>query len=456
MSFLSCIKFWAAAAVTVASASTFAASALGSNSGIMWGINSHDLGEGDHVNLAQNFQRAASLGVKHYRSDFYDPAKDQYLLLRNMLAAAKPYGIVITPVLVGHLQSNENASYSSGYNLAKGFAQNFPEISVFELSNEINGQIRDPDTDGSLPSDWTTQPAYASVRGFIRGMTDGLKAGNPKARAAFGDAGGCNYGLLQALWKDGVRWDITVFHPYDFWGDLDNRGTTRTHCRGGDNMAQKHADFGKPLWLTEFNYTPAVKKGDKAGQGSGLVRMMTSFNALAKKYDIEAADIYELYDEPGKEGAEAHFGVFTNTGAATAASQAVKNYLSLNPSAVYDLAISVQTPASSESFSSFALNAGGTLAISKLGMFLAMQADGNLVLYQTATGQPLWHSATGGMNCGDCMMTFQGDGNLVLYQRGTPYWTSESYGNSNSVLVINNVAPYVTIKSGNSVVWSGY
>ena len=63
---------------------------------------------------------------------------------------------------------------------------------------------------------------------------------------------------------------------------------------------------------------------------------------------------------------------------------------------------------------------------------LTMQADGNLVLYDSQN-QPLWASNTDGMAVQKCSM--QNDGNLVLYLfDGRPVWASNTDGKPGAFL----------------------
>lgn len=56
----------------------------------------------------------------------------------------------------------------------------------------------------------------------------------------------------------------------------------------------------------------------------------------------------------------------------------------------------------------------------QFGSFLAMQTDGNLVEYNSAS-QPLWWTSTAGYP--GAFMNVQDDGNLVVYSAGsTPLW----------------------------------
>lgn len=314
----------------------------GTNQGIMWGVNAHPIQSLSGVSVyattafSKQMQQLTSLGLRHYRMDLYGPSNDQYGVLTNVVAAAAPFGVVVTPALISKVGTSEDDSYQIGYAMGLGYSKKFSsDIHIWELGNEENGSIMDGFDDGSDPQTFKSKPGYPLKRGKLRGLIDGVRAGDPSAKVAVGDAGGCNYGFTQALWDDGLRWDITLFHPYDFWGAIDNRGSTGVHCAQGDNMLAKHAVFGKPIWLTEFNWTPPIKSGDKVAMGTGIINMMTNFNRLAQQYDIEEADVYELYDEVAGVGAEAHFGIFDGATAPTSASVKIENYLMAHPSFVY-------------------------------------------------------------------------------------------------------------------------
>jgi len=69
----------------------------------------------------------------------------------------------------------------------------------------------------------------------------------------------------------------------------------------------------------------------------------------------------------------------------------------------------------------WASNTGGTGGAN----YLAMQTDGNLVVYQSG-GHPVWASNTGGTGN---YLAMQSDGNLVVYQPGGhPLWASNTGG----------------------------
>lgn len=88
---------------------------------------------------------------------------------------------------------------------------------------------------------------------------------------------------------------------------------------------------------------------------------------------------------------------------------------------------------------------------------LAMQGDGNLVLYKDTTA--LWHTYTNGQTGN--WAAFQDDGNFVLYSAwDTPIWSSETHGNAGATLAVQDDGNLVVYSSGGWPLWntgtSGY
>ncbi len=81
--------------------------------------------------------------------------------------------------------------------------------------------------------------------------------------------------------------------------------------------------------------------------------------------------------------------------------------------------------------------------------YLAMQTDGNLVLYKRNAG-PLWASHTDGSGADRAIM--QTDGNLVVYKGGTPKWASgTSYAGSELLVQTDG---NLVIYGGGSARWA--
>jgi RHS repeat-associated protein len=84
---------------------------------------------------------------------------------------------------------------------------------------------------------------------------------------------------------------------------------------------------------------------------------------------------------------------------------------------------------------------------------LAMQADGNLVVYGVATGKALWATGTNG-NAG-AYAQFGTDGNLHIYSStGSSLWTSGLAATTGSVLELQNDANLVIYNSAGTALWS--
>jgi len=82
---------------------------------------------------------------------------------------------------------------------------------------------------------------------------------------------------------------------------------------------------------------------------------------------------------------------------------------------------------------------------------LALQTDGNLVLYNDSS--PEWHANTGGTRANQLIM--QSDGNLVLYSAtNAPLWASGTVGNSGARAVLQSDGNFVIYGSGNTPLWA--
>jgi hypothetical protein len=81
------------------------------------------------------------------------------------------------------------------------------------------------------------------------------------------------------------------------------------------------------------------------------------------------------------------------------------------------------------------------------------QSDGNLVLYRTAGGKPLWASNTANRRRGHVIQ--QTDGNLVIYDpSGKPIWASGTSRHPGSRLVVQNDGNVVIYAPGGKPVWA--
>lgn len=198
-------------------------------------------------------------------------------------------------------------NYRRGYNHGFKEAQNYTgRIKYYEASNELDNWTKMVG-DGSHKLMYNPF-RYVRAREFLRGLVDGIHAGDKEARVLIDNAGWCHYGFLKALWADGVRWDITAFHWYSDQGSIERAG-----CQSA-NIAEIHASFGKPIWITEYNYRPKKDGYDQEEAGKWISAFINQVKTIAPKYNIQAAFIYELFDEPDEGGSEKHYGIIKEDG----------------------------------------------------------------------------------------------------------------------------------------------
>lgn len=306
---------------------------IGSNEGIMWGVNGHPVQGGPYTSIsyAQQMSDLVSAGLKNYRMDLYNTS--QASTLSKVITAASAAGIQVLPILIPSplSYSSEAAAYAASYTMGKTYAAEFAtSVQVWELGNEYDGLIT-ISGDGSNISQYN-QAQFALVLGTIQGLLDGIHAGNPNSKGIVDTEGVCHYGFTDGLWADGVHWDITGEHWYSLAGNITDMVG---FCTAGplNKIALLQSHYGKPIWITEFGYNS--NPSNKTAMASWLTTTMTQWNEIAQTYDLESAQIYELFDQSSQSGIEAHFGIMSGKGSANAAYTAAEKFLKTDPSVVY-------------------------------------------------------------------------------------------------------------------------
>lgn len=99
------------------------------------------------------------------------------------------------------------------------------------------------------------------------------------------------------------------------------------------------------------------------------------------------------------------------------------------------------------------LGTGEELTSNNSRVRLVMQGDGNLVLYRTDDGAPLWSSDTWQQPGTHAVM--QGDGNFVLYTaEEKPLWATHTDGNPGSWIVLQDDGNLVLYSAANLALWA--
>lgn len=265
---------------------------------LIWGVNGHPFTAYPGIGFKQQLDYVEDLGMSSYRvnvsSITHAPA------LRRLVDLASPRGIDILPVLTPGLDL-DNSSPEQLYKWAHAFAVYLvsrfkDDIRVWELGNELenyaiiqpcetrdNGEPYNCEwgpAGGVSPLDYFG-PRWAKASAVLKGLSDGTTSVDPKIRKAIGTAGWGHVGAFERMRQDGIEWDISVWHMYG---------------EDPEWAFKKLAEYGKPIWVTEFNH-PSGSQHGVVDQAKGLKRWMQRLRELEDAYNVEAAHIYELLDE---------------------------------------------------------------------------------------------------------------------------------------------------------------
>ncbi|WP_250519269.1 lipopolysaccharide biosynthesis protein [Caballeronia sp. NCTM1] len=321
-------------ASTTAAASRKAAAAT-TTSTIFYGANGHNNEGGayDISSPAVQLSQLQDLGVKLYRNEVYNQSSANKLAgIAKTMAAG---GVTVYPVMLMSIDFNtETDAYNAGYQLGVWTATAY-KYPYYEVSNELDAMTIYNNVDGVYPQQFDNAK-FQIARGVIRGMIAGVKSVDTNGKIIMGGGTWMHYAVDQMLaagtQPDGttghpvVNWDITAWHWYSDMGDITNAcGGTGCH-----DVLGTLQQFGKPIWLNEYGVRPWY--GSDQQIASYLVgnKMMAQFVALASKYNIQAIQTYQLYDDPA--GGEGAYGLLKNDGKTQKASYtAFKNFVAANP-----------------------------------------------------------------------------------------------------------------------------
>lgn len=104
-------------------------------------------------------------------------------------------------------------------------------------------------------------------------------------------------------------------------------------------------------------------------------------------------------------------------------------------------------------FANDTLASGQTILSASNGYKTVMQADGNLVTYNSS-GSAIWNSGTFGHS--GARLVMQGDSNLVIYNTSnTPVWTSNTFGHTGAYVIMQDDGRFVVYR-GKTPVWSSW
>lgn len=302
----------------------------GPSTALTWGVNGHPFWAYSGVTESNQMSLVSMTGLRSYRIGMWDTWD------AGALADAKRFfdmestkNVKIVPLLNLHpeIYASNTATYDAGFAYGQTFSSTYPGR-LWECGNEYDNECIENGASGALPTDYD-DTLYARMSAAIRGMIDGVRAGDPTARVGVGNAGWHHYGFQRRLWAEGVRWDVSIAHWYSDQGSITSVGGG-----GVNHLAILRDEFGKPIYVTEVNARP-LSMASRQAEATWLVNLMAEWNAFASTYDLRVAHIYELLDEPelaANDPPEAIYGLYTETGVIKTMGTDVKAFLTANPS----------------------------------------------------------------------------------------------------------------------------
>jgi hypothetical protein len=267
---------------------------------LLWGVNGHPFTAYPGITIQQQLDYVRDLGMRSYRVNISDASRASDLA--KLVAEGKARGIEILPVItpsgIDLKTDTPEDLYAKSFRIAVALVSQFKnDIRTWELGNELENyaiikpcEMRD---DGvQYPCAWGPAggvgpleyygPRWAKVSAVLKGLSDGTISVDPTIRKAIGTAGWGHTGAFTRMQRDGIQWDISVWHMY-----------------GNDpEWAFKIlARFNRPIWVTEFNNPLGSHSGEQE-QAEGLKKNIARLRQLQSAYNVEAAHVYELMDEP--------------------------------------------------------------------------------------------------------------------------------------------------------------
>jgi hypothetical protein len=264
----------------------------------IWGVNGHPLTAYPGVDYDKQLDLVQDLGLTSYRVNVSEPR--HILQLVELVNKAKARNIEILPVLTPGVDMDDMAPKDlrrEAYSFALAVVSPLKgKVKVWELGNEMDifallqpceiddaGNKRDCSAGiASGEDDLDYQGArWKKVSAVLRGLSEGVKKADPAALRAMGVSGWGRTPPFRMLRRDGVDWDISVWHMYGQDPEEDFKAL---------------AELGKPIWVTEFANPYDESRSEQAEAGA-LRGWMARLLELGPIYRVEAAHIYELLDE---------------------------------------------------------------------------------------------------------------------------------------------------------------
>lgn len=274
----------------------------------LWGVNGHnrDYPAYPEEKLEEQIKLAAELGVSLYRFNYTPVNEAMFAYLDEVVDTCDRYGLKVFLVcfdldFIGYKFPEK--LYDIAYKTAKRYKGRIP---MYQASNEQDipalDLVRLKDPVGNDISHYDML-RYADIRRCMEQILLGFKHGDPDAKTVV-NISWRHTAILDMFVRDGLRWDITGI---DWYWSLDDHG---------HNNIKETIDHIAELPIPEIIVAEA---NNWEGDYRVSEKQMSEYNLNAMEYyytyqcqKLKGFLIYELLDEPDKEGGEGHFGLALN------------------------------------------------------------------------------------------------------------------------------------------------
>jgi len=267
------------------------------------------------TSISQQVADMQAMGMTSIRQDCYNT--NDTATMASLVKSFAP--IVIQPVFDVYPSSNssESSAYSQYYAYGQTIAgQLAGKVKIIEMMNEPEVQYLAAGTgNGQSVTDWASaNNQWPAFRGAVRGFYDGFRSIDTTKQTliASPSVGWLHYGILLGLWNgqgpDGstgnpvARWDVTNYHWYYDFGDIENAG-------GVNTLSVIKSAFNLPIMLSEVGVQSSVSSSVYNSYENTAI---AEYASGANTYNIVGINWYELYNFEANSGF--YMGLYSSPG----------------------------------------------------------------------------------------------------------------------------------------------
>jgi len=281
-----------------------------SGENLLLGINGH-MGDAPYLQTdpTKQIQLLKDRGITWYRLNVQtksDGSASSSTLLESLQAASSTRGVKILPMLyLRTLDFNKSTSenYQMGKTLGANFAAKYGKyFTYYNLGNDLELKLLNKNTTGQSSSHYNKAKTDVTAA-YLKGMDEGIKSKDADAKTMV-SAGWLHYGFLRWCQSYGVKFDVVA---YNWYSDMEAPAANKTNNIPDITVKLAALFPGKPIWFTEFNYR--YKSGsstNEADQNAFVTKFITKCKANPM---VKVMCVYELFDEPYKNGQESSYGI---------------------------------------------------------------------------------------------------------------------------------------------------